>query len=245
MSYKTLFLVLIALDLAYDLILRILAASRRGEPLPDAVRDIYDADEYNRWLDYSAKKRKLGAIEKIFDALVLTALFATDVFSAVLSRLPGGEIGKAVLLLVLFSALTTLLSVPFDWVREKRIEAEYGFSRTKTATFVRDEITGFLTGLVLNILLTPLALSWMYGKSVMVYLIPRIAKNLLIFPLEAVLLMAFMGVMIPVIRRMNLPLAEQPELKITWRHILVLGIMFLLSLLAVASYYWFFYVPKS
>ena len=45
----------------------------------------------------------------------------------------------------------------------------------------------------LNIILTPLALSWMYGKSIMVYLIPRIAKNLLIFPLEAVLLMLFSG----------------------------------------------------
>ena len=47
----------------------------------------------------------------------------------------------------------------------------------------------------LNIILTPLALSWMYGKSIMVYLIPRIAKNLLIFPLEAVLLMLFLGIM--------------------------------------------------
>lgn len=98
---------------------------------------------------------------------------------------------------------------------------------------------------VLNILLTPLALSWMYGKSIMVYLIPRIAKNLLIFPLEAVLLMAFMGIMIPVIRRVNFPLAEQPELKITARHIVVLAAMFLVSVLAVVSYYWFFYVPKG
>lgn len=98
---------------------------------------------------------------------------------------------------------------------------------------------------VLNIILTPIALSWMYGKAVMVYLIPRIAKNLLIFPLEAVLLMAFMGIMIPVIRRLNLPLAEQPELKITLRHILVLAAMFLLSCLAVVAYYWFFYVPKN
>lgn len=150
MTYKLIFLILIALDLSYDLILRILSASRRGEPLPDTVRDIYDADSYARWLDYSAEKRKLGAIEKIFDAAVLSLLFGTNVFSAVYGRLPGNETGKSLLLLLIFTALLTLLSVPFDWVREKRIEVKYGFGKTKAGTFVRDEITGFVTNALLN-----------------------------------------------------------------------------------------------
>ena len=88
MNCRTLFLILIALDLTYDVILRILAASRRGLPLPEAVRDLYDADDYARWLDYSAEKRRLGLIEKVFDALILTALFASNVFAAVWNRLP-------------------------------------------------------------------------------------------------------------------------------------------------------------
>lgn len=96
----------------------------------------------------------------------------------------------------------------------------------------------------LNIILTPLALSWMYGKSIMVYLIPRIAKNLLIFPLEAVLLMLFLGVMLPVLRRLGLPTGEQPELKLTKRHIAALAVMFLIAIAAVLAYYRFFYVAK-
>ena len=159
MTYKLLFLVFIALDLAYDLVLRILSASRRGEPLPDTVRDIYDADSYARWLDYSAEKRKLGAVEKIFDAAVLSLLFGTNVFSAVYERLPGGEIVKSLLLLLLFTAVLTVLSVPFDWAREMRIEAKYGFGKTETGTFVRDEITGFVTNALLNAALY-LAVSW-------------------------------------------------------------------------------------
>ncbi len=97
---------------------------------------------------------------------------------------------------------------------------------------------------VLNIVLTPLALSWMYGKSILVYLIPRIAKNLLIFPLEAVLLMLFMGIMIPVLRRLNLPVGEQPVLKLTKRHVIVLALMFLAAVAAVWAYYHFFYIAK-
>lgn len=159
MTYKFIFLVFIALDLAYDLILRILSASRRGKPLPDTVRDIYDADSYARWLDYSAEKRKLGALEKIFDAAVLSLLFGTNVFSAVYDRLPGNDLGKSLLLLLLFTALLTVLSVPFDWAREKRIEAKYGFGKTETGTFLRDEITGFLTNTLLNAALY-LAVAW-------------------------------------------------------------------------------------
>lgn len=96
----------------------------------------------------------------------------------------------------------------------------------------------------LNIILTPLALSWMYGKSIMVYLIPRIAKNLLIFPLEAVLLMLFMSVMLPVLRRLGLSVGDQPELKLTKRHIAALAVMFLIAIVAVLAYYRFFYVAK-
>ncbi len=163
MTYKLLFLILIAADLAWDLILRTLAASRRGEPLPEAVRDIYDADDYARWLDYSAEKRRLGAAEKIFDAAVLTAMFGTNVFSALYERMPGGETAKSLLLIAVFTAALTLLSVPFDWVLEKKIEAKYGFGRTAASTFVRDEIVGFVTGTALNAALY-LFLRWVWNR---------------------------------------------------------------------------------
>ena len=163
MTYKILFLILIALDLAWDLILRTLSASRRGEPLPDTVRDIYDTDEYARWLDYSAEKRRVGAVEKIFDAVVLTVLFGTNVFSAVYDRMPGGERVKSLLLILLFSAALAALSVPFDWYREKKIEAKYGFGRTAASTFVRDQITGFITGTALNAALY-LFLVWVWNR---------------------------------------------------------------------------------
>ena len=163
MTCKTIFLILIALDLAYDLILRILQASRRGEPLPDTVRDIYDADDYARWLDYSAEKRKLGATEKIFDAVILSLLFGTNVFAAVYTRLPGGTVLKSFLLLLIWTAAMTVLSLPFEWVREKRIEAKYGFGKTETATFVRDEITGFIVNVLLNAALY-LAVTWCWNR---------------------------------------------------------------------------------
>lgn len=117
------------------------------------------------------------------------------------------------------------------------------FYRAKLSP-VRIFASKLTVNVVLNIILTPLALSWMYGKSVLVYILPRIAKNLLIFPLEAVLLMMFLGLMIPVLRRLDLPVGEQPVLRLTKRHVVVLVLMFLAAIAAVLIYYRFFYIAK-
>ena len=153
MMYHLLFLLILALHLLWDLVLSILAASQRGKPLPAEVSDIYDADDYARWLDYSAEKRTVGVIERVFDFAVLCGLFGTNILSGVYALLPGGGLVKSLLLLLMFTALTSILSVPFDWIRSIRIEGKYGFNKSTAGTFVRDEITDFLVSTVLNALL--------------------------------------------------------------------------------------------
>ena len=161
--YHILFFIILTLHLIYDLVLSILAASRRGKPLPEEVRDIYDADEYARWLDYSAEKRTIGVVERVFDFAVLCVLFVTNVLAKVYDLLPGGMIGKSLLLLLLFTALLSILSVPFDWIRSIKIEGKYGFNKSTAGTFIRDEITDFLVNVLLNALLW-LCVAFVYGR---------------------------------------------------------------------------------
>ena len=150
MTVRICFLILIWADLAYDLTMRALQAKRKKLPLPENVADIYEPDAYASWREYSAEKSKLGAVEKIFDALVLTALFASPAFSLLYSRLPGGEVSKSLLLLVLFTAHTSVLTRPFDWIRVMWIEAKYGFSKSSAKTFLGDELKDFILNAVLN-----------------------------------------------------------------------------------------------
>ncbi len=91
--------------------------------------------------------------------------------------------------------------------------------------------------LICNILLTPVFLSWMYGKAVTVYLIPRIAKNLCIFPIEGVLLTLFLDVMIPVLQKMGIETGEQDKLRLDKAHIALLLVLFAASVAAVLLYY--------
>ena len=95
--------------------------------------------------------------------MILSLLFGTNVFSFIWERLPGGAVVKSLLLLLIWTAALTVLSLPFDWAREKRIEAKYGFGKTDTGTFVRDEVIGFAVNVLLNAALY-LAVAWCWNR---------------------------------------------------------------------------------
>lgn len=93
---------------------------------------------------------------------------------------------------------------------------------------------------VINILLTPVFLSMMYGKAIGIYLIPRIAKNLCLLPLESLLLTAFLTAVLPVVRRLKLipdSVYAEGSLKFRPRHLFLLAAMLLFACGAVFLYY--------
>ncbi len=90
---------------------------------------------------------------------------------------------------------------------------------------------------ICNILLTPIFLSWMYGKAVTIYLIPRIAKNLCIFPIEGVLLTLFLDLVIPILQKMGIETGIQDKLKLDRVHIAYLALLFIAAVAAVLLYY--------
>lgn len=101
----------------------------------------------------------------------------------------------------------------------------------------RVAISKLLINLLCNILLTPLFLAWMNGRAAVLMSMPRIAKNVCLFPLETLLLCVFLGAMLPILRRMGLTKIEQTALKLSSRHYIMLGALFIVSVTAVALYW--------
>ena len=65
----------------------------------------------------------------------------------------------------------------------------YGiFLYKKTATIQRCFITKFIVSLLMNVLLTPLFLSFMYSKGFYFYMSSRVVKNLILWPIESILM---------------------------------------------------------
>ena len=86
---------------------------------------------------------------------------------------------------------------------------------------------------------TPIMM-WYYQVMLGKYYLPfdmlRIAKNLALFPLEALVLLLLFRVMIPPARRAGLPVSEIDNPKINRRSVILIVLLALLSVGAVAEY---------
>lgn len=103
----------------------------------------------------------------------------------------------------------------------------------------------FFVNIVMN---TPIM--WVYykmvlGKSYTIFQLPRIIKNLALFPLESVLLILFLTVMIPLGRRFGLLYDKGEGLRIQKRQVALLVALFLIGTACVGGYYVYNYNTKN
>ena len=66
MPYQLLVLLLFVLGAAYDLVLNIVRYRSAGNPTPENLADVYDAETYGKWKRYSAEKCRLEIIKTIW-----------------------------------------------------------------------------------------------------------------------------------------------------------------------------------
>ena len=103
----------------------------------------------------------------------------------------------------------------------------------------------FFVNIVMN---TPIM--WVYykmvlGKSYVIFQLPRIIKNLALFPLESLLLTLFLTFMIPIARRFRLVYDNGENLKFQKRQIALLAALFIIGVGCVGGYYVYNYNTKN
>lgn len=103
----------------------------------------------------------------------------------------------------------------------------------------------FFVNIVLN---TPIM--WLYyklilGKSYVLFQLPRIIKNLALFPLESVLLTLFLAAMMPVAYRFGLLYDRGECLRLQKRQIALLSVLFVVGAACVGGYFVYDYNTKN
>ena len=149
--YKILFLVLLLTQFVYQLILKNLSNKQVGKPLPKSVQGIYNEEEYNKWRLYNSKKDQLFAKASIITLAVNIMLFCSNLVSVVYNAMPGGTMAKAMLFFLVVGFVETLISLPFDYIFNFKIEEEFGFNKVTHKTFFVDTIKNYIIGNILNI----------------------------------------------------------------------------------------------
>lgn len=99
----------------------------------------------------------------------------------------------------------------------------------------------FAVTAICNLILNPITLYYYYtllmGKSYAIFSLPRIIKNLALFPVQSLILVIFFNALLPITNRMKLTHTGNEKLVIRKKEIIMLVVLTLISALAVAAYY--------
>ena len=154
MEFKILVLVFVVLSTAYNIFLNIVRYRSANNPTPDSVSDVYDAETYQRWKEYSAEHCRLDIVSHAVSGIVTLALFATNVFASFASLFPKDNMHLQLLaVIVLEVAVSTVLSAIFSYIATMVIEQKYGFNRSSIKTFIFDQIRSLAVNLLLSVAL--------------------------------------------------------------------------------------------
>ena len=148
MGIKAIVLIVLTVLWLYEMALHVLRLRSAGNPLPENVADVYDAETYRKWKQYHGEKTRLGMITSTVSFVIHLLLMALNIYAAFAGLFPKNPSMQMVAVLLL-SALTDLLTLPFSWYDTMHIEEKYGFNRSTAKTFVLDQVKGFIIGLVL------------------------------------------------------------------------------------------------
>ncbi|MBQ8509198.1 MAG: folate family ECF transporter S component [Clostridia bacterium] len=115
--------------------------------------------------------------------------------------------------------------------------------RAKLST-TRIILSRFCVSLVCNFIMNPIIMNIYYewlgnGKSYKFVTLPRVVKNLALFPVEAFLLVLFLGLVAPILTKIHIIPKAQVEYRpeMTKKHIVLLIVLLIISVIAVALFY--------
>jgi STE24 endopeptidase len=132
-----------------EITLSLLNYQHRNQPIPENVADVYNEDNYQKWLQYTMETHRLSILTKIMNTAVLILFLILGVFPALAGFADGyttDPILQTLLFLGFYFTIKFFLAIGFSWYRTFSIEARYGFNRSTVHTFLMDQLKSiFLT----------------------------------------------------------------------------------------------------
>ena len=107
---KLLVLLLLTLSAAYRLVLDIVQYKSAGNPIPENVSDIYDAETYATWRRYSAENCRVHLISTILSYFASLTLLFINAYAAFAALFGGGVFLQLLAVVILINALSGVLA---------------------------------------------------------------------------------------------------------------------------------------
>lgn len=167
-------LLLIIMLFFIDIGLSILNYRHRHQAIPQNVSDVYDEEDYKKWLSYTMEVFKLSIIRKIVDTLALIIFLVSGLFprlSQLANHYTENTILHSLLFLGLYYAISYVLNIGFSLYRIFSIEERYGFNQATAVLFFTDQLKSIGLSLILGggLLYALLSLYQKFGNLSLVY----------------------------------------------------------------------------
>src|SRR5215467_14159055 len=171
--------------------------------VPPAFREMVDEPTYHRSVDYTSAKSRFGEVVTLFDAALLIILLFSGVLPWAFGKL-SAAFGSSVWAMAGFLFATgvalSIVSLPFGWYAQFKLEDRFGFNTTTLKTWMLDRVKGFLLAVLLGFPLLALVLkliewtgpNWWIWAAVLV-----IAFQLLLMLIAPAVIMPLFNKFIP------------------------------------------------
>ncbi len=122
--------------------------------LPEPLQGTMSPATYARAVEYTFAKTRLRKVELSYDTVVLVVVLFSGILPRVLALAhptSGGSPWTMGLVLFLLGTGLSLLSLPFDWYAQFRLEARFGFNTTTPGLWWADRLKGLCLGFILGV----------------------------------------------------------------------------------------------
>lgn len=169
-NLQVFFLVFFLLSTALKLYLSMrqtIFVAKHKKKVPTDFADTITLEDHQKAADYTLAKQRLGRYQILYEAFLLLVFVLGGGLNwlAVLSMsLVSSPLWQGVVLCGLFIIINMILSLPFDYYRTFKLEADFGFNHTTRGVFMGDLVKGLLLTVILGL---PLITAILYLMGVM------------------------------------------------------------------------------
>ena len=134
------FFILIAMIISqgYQLILQRMADIQRKKPLPDEVADVYDAERYQTYLNYTADTKRLRNKYKTIDLVLECILIFSPIYAAIEKATGANPYGTFFLTYGIMFVVGTVIEAWSSYEITFDVLEKYGINKKDKKEFVKD-----------------------------------------------------------------------------------------------------------
>jgi len=132
-----------------------------ADEVPTIFREMVDQPTYHRSINYTLAKSRFGDVVTVFDTAVLIAILFSGVLPWAFGKFTaafGTSVWAMAGFLFVTGVAVSIISLPFAWYAQFKLEDRFGFNTTTVKTWVLDRLKGLLLAILLGFPLLALVL---------------------------------------------------------------------------------------